>query len=68
LYLLERATTKSDPGTAVNAGLTIHDSLLGSIPLTPSISSSRAFFMESHRRFPSTPNSIGTDLTLAFHQ
>ena len=52
-----------DPVYSENAGLTTRDSLSGSMPVTPSISSSRESFMCSQRRFPSTLNSIGTDFT-----
>ncbi len=59
--MFERATIRSDPGTAENTGLTRHTSLLGSAPFTPSISSSNESFTRNDRRFPLILNSIGTD-------
>jgi hypothetical protein len=67
LYLIERATTRSEPGTTLNAVLTIRDSWFSSIPVTPSISSSNESLIWSQRRFPSIPNSMGADFTPISH-
>src|SRR3982751_1355967 len=51
----------SAPGTTENGTLTTTESLLLSPPAIASASNSNASFTLSHLRFPSIPNSIGTD-------